>query len=113
MVRDVIINAFADADRLAGVGQSSVNLNPKYRLSTRLVEFEALYPDGAKAPEAHVKLDANLTQELGQNVVASQTFAATRQAASVAVPDVVDAFNLDTVLRDLVPWTLNTPPATS
>ena len=115
MVRKLIISAFDNAGRLQGVGPSSVSLNPKYRLSTRLAQFEAVYPDRAKAPEVQVKLDATLTRELSQNVVASQTFAATRQAASAAVPDVVDAYNraLDAVLKDLIPWTLHTPTTTS
>jgi cholesterol transport system auxiliary component len=115
MARDLIISAFENADRLEGVGQSSVTLNPKYRLSTRLDEFEAVYPDGAKAPEVRVKLDATLVKELGGDVVGSRDFAASRQAASVAVPDVVNAFNraTDAVLSDLVTWTLKTPPATS
>jgi cholesterol transport system auxiliary component len=116
MVRDVIISAFENAGRLKGVGQSSVNLNSKYRLSTRLIEFEAVYPTGgAKLPETSVKLDARPTQELGQAVVASQTFAASRKAASADLPDVVDAYNqaLAAVLSDLIPWTLKTPPRTS
>jgi cholesterol transport system auxiliary component len=115
MVRDLIINAFENADRLEGVGQSSATLNPKYRLSTRLAEFEAVYPDGAKVPEVRVKLDATLVKELGEDVVASRDFVASRQAASVVVPDVVNAYNraLDAVLRDLVGWTLTAPPATS
>jgi cholesterol transport system auxiliary component len=116
MVRDVIISAFENAGRLKGVGQSSVNLNSKYRLSTRLIEFEAVYPTGgAKLPETSVKLDARLTQELGQAVVASQTFAASRPAASADLPEVVEAYNqaLAAVLSDLIPWTLKTPPNTS
>jgi ABC-type uncharacterized transport system auxiliary subunit len=64
---------------------------------------------------ASVKLDARLTLELGQAVVASQTFAASRKAASADLPDVVDAYNqaLAAVLSDLIPWTLKTPPRTS
>jgi hypothetical protein len=80
------------------------------------VEFETIYPsDSAKAPQANVKLDARLTLELGQAVVASQTFAASRKAASADLPDVVDAYNqaLAAVLSDLIPWTLKTPPRTS
>ena len=115
MVRDLIVGAFENADRLKGVGQSSVTLNPEYRLSTRLAEFEAVYPDGAEVPEVRVRIDATLVRELGQDVVASRDFEASREAASVAVADVVKAYNqaLDTVLRDLVWWTLTAPQATS
>jgi cholesterol transport system auxiliary component len=116
MVRDVIISAFENAGRLKAVGQSSVSLSPKYRLSTRLIEFEAVYPaGGAKVPEARVKLDARLSEELGQAVVASQTFAASRKAASADLPDVVEAYDqaLAAVLTDLIPWTLKTPAKTS
>jgi cholesterol transport system auxiliary component len=115
MVRDLIISAFENADRLEGVGQSSVTLNPKYRLSTRLEEFEAVYPDGAKVPDVRIRLNATLVKELGGDVVGSRDFAASRQAASVAIPDVVNAYKraTDAVLSDLVMWTLKTPPATS
>ena len=115
MVGKLIVGAFDNADRLAGVGQSSVSLNPKYRLHTRLAGFEAVYPDGAEVPEARVKLDATLTRELGQQVVGTQSFEASRKAASPALPDVVAAYDqaLAAVLRDLVAWTLQTPPQTS
>jgi cholesterol transport system auxiliary component len=115
MVGKLIVGAFENSDRLAGVGQSSVALNPKYRLNARLAEFEAVYPDAAKVPEARVKLDATLSRELGQQVVGSKTFAASREATSAAVPDVVEAYDqaLDAILRDLVAWTLTTPPAGS
>jgi ABC-type uncharacterized transport system auxiliary subunit len=48
-------------------------------------------------------------------VVASQTFAANRKAASADLPDVVDAYNQApaAVLSDLIPRTLKTPPRTS
>jgi cholesterol transport system auxiliary component len=91
-----------------------VTLNPEHRLSTRLAEFEAVYPNGAEVPEARVRIEATLVKELGQDVVASRDFEASREAASVAVADVVKAYNraLDTVLRDLVSWTLRAPQAT-
>jgi len=115
MVGKLMVGAFDNAARLAGVGESSVSLNPKYRLNTRLAEFEAVYPEGANVPEARVRLEATLTRELGQQVVGSKTFGASRQAASAAVADVVQAYDqaLDAVLRDLVAWTLQTPPPTS
>ena len=115
MVGKLIVGAFENAGRLEGVGQSSVALNPKYRLDSWIAEFEAVYPDGAEVPEARVKLDATLTEEFGQQVLGSKTFAASREATSAAVPDVIEAYDqaLDAILRDLVAWTLTTPPATS
>jgi cholesterol transport system auxiliary component len=66
-------------------------------------------------PDASVKLDARLTEELGQAVVASQTFAASRRATSADLPDVVEAYDqaLAAVLTDLIPWTLKTPAKSS
>jgi ABC-type uncharacterized transport system auxiliary subunit len=65
-------------------------------------------------PEARVKLDARVTEELGQAVVAPQTFAASRQAASADLPDVVEAYNqaLAAVSTDLIPGPSKTPSKT-
>lgn len=115
MVRSLIITAFQQSDRIAAVGESSVTLNPDFRLTSELVDFEAVYPDDAEVPEARVGLRATLIEQPGQDVVGSRTFEAAVRAASVEVPDVIEAFDeaLNQVLRDLVEWTLTAPAGAS
>lgn len=50
MVRSLIIMMFQRSGRIEGVGESSVALNPDYRLSSELIDFEAVYPDDAGGP---------------------------------------------------------------
>lgn len=111
MVRSLVITTFRKSDRIDGVGESSVTLNPDYRLTSELVDFEAVYPDDAEVPEARVGLRATLIEQPGQDVVGSRTFSASVRAASARVPDVIEAFDeaMHRVLRDLVEWTLTAP----
>ncbi|MGH6945141.1 MAG: ABC-type transport auxiliary lipoprotein family protein [Geminicoccaceae bacterium] len=111
MLQSLIITSLRNTGRIAAVGSSSADLRPDYRLVTRLVAFEAVYPGGGTTPSADVRLDATLVGQPREEAVAARRFEATAKAKSAAVPDVVAAYNqaLDQVLRDLAEWALRAP----
>lgn len=115
MVQSLMVTSFQNTDRIGAVSWRSVGLNPEYRLQSRLVRFEASYPDGAPAPVARIRLDATLIEELGQAVVASRSFEAEAEAQSAGAEDVVAAYDeaMDVVLRDLTEWALRAPDGQS
>lgn len=108
MLRGALIDAFRSTGSLTGVGRRSIDLNPNWRLDTRLSEFEAGYRDGAEIPTVEVTVDASLLREPSQDVAATRSFSATARPASPAVPDVIAAYDEAThqVVRDVVGWSL-------
>lgn len=108
MLRAALIEAYRSTGALAAVGRRSIDLNPDWRLETRLSAFEAGYRDGAEVPTVEVTVDTSLLREPSQRVAATRTFTATARPANTAVPDVIAAYDQAThqVVRDIVSWSL-------
>lgn len=108
MLRAALVEAYRSTRALKAVGRRSIDLNPNWRLDTRLSDFEAGYRGGADVPTVEVTLDASLLREPSRQVAASRTFTATARPASAAVADVISAYDeaAQTVVRDVVTWSL-------
>ena len=80
-------------------------------LESDLVRFETVYPPGSDRPEIHVRIYATLVTVPGGSVRASRAFEAKVTPASVALPDVIEAFDAAAtqVVQELIRWTLTTP----
>lgn len=108
MVQTLVVTSMRDAGGVAAVARRSLSLHPDFRLRTEIEAFEAVYPGGDGPPDARVRIHAVLLEQPSQRVVATGDFAATRTAASPAVPEVIRAFDaaVHEVLDDLVAWTV-------
>jgi cholesterol transport system auxiliary component len=110
MLHHYIITSFQNTNLMKSVGGAAA-LDASYLLETNLVRFETVYPPGSDMPEVQVRIYATLLSLPGGSVLASRDFEAKVTPASVALPDVIAAFDAATaqVIQDLVRWTLTTP----
>jgi cholesterol transport system auxiliary component len=110
MLHNYIITAFQNANLMKSVGGAAA-LDAAYLLETDLIRFETVYPPGSGMPEIHVRLYATLLALPGASVVAARDFEARATPASVALPDVIEAFDAAAaqVVQDLLRWTLTSP----
>lgn len=108
MVRAALLDAFRASGALTAVGRRSIDLNPDWRLDSRLSAFEAGYRGDARLPTIEVTLDASLLREPSQQVAATRSFTAEVRPAGTAVPEVVAAYDEAThqVVRQVVDWSL-------
>ena len=107
MVQQLLIQSFENTKKIVSVGRQSIGLRSDFVLKVELREFQAeKVADGATT--VRVRLNLKLVRiALGQ-IVASQSFEATKSANSENVPDIVQAFDdaIGTVLKRAVSWTL-------
>jgi cholesterol transport system auxiliary component len=110
MLHNYIITSFQNTNLMKSVG-SAAALDAGYLLETDLVRFETVYPPGSDRPEIHVRIYATLVTVPGGSVRASRAFEAKVTPASVALPDVIEAFDAAAtqVVQELIRWTLTTP----
>ena len=109
MLHHYIITSFQNTNLMKSVGGAAA-LDADYRLESDLVRFETVYPPGSNMPEIHVRIYATLLTLPRGSVLASRVFEAKVTPTSVAVPDVIEAFDAAAtqVVQDFVRWTLTT-----
>ncbi len=107
LVQTLLVESFENSGKIVGVGRRSIGLSGDYILTSELREFEAV-SSASGGTNVVVRLVLKLVRQSSGGIIASTTAAATIQAASDSVPDVVTAFDaaLGKVLKDSVGWVL-------
>jgi len=108
MVRQLIVGAFRDTGRIAGVDPRPRRRTADYRLSLQLRAFHAVVPADDGAPDVRVTLTATLARTATGEVIGQRQFRAHRRATGRDVDRVVEAFDHATTaaIAQLVTWTL-------
>ncbi len=106
LLRTLLIEAFQETGRIAGVGALTSGLHADYSLTLDLYDFEAQYRDGA--PHAVIRLNAKLNDLSINRVRAAKTFEADEPIAGTTAGEAAVAFDraIDALLSDIVRWTI-------
>lgn len=111
MVQTRIVDSFENSHRIIAVARESIGLRANYVLLPDLRNFEAMYFYGG-TPIAHVRIVVKLVRMPDRQIIGEATFERCVRARSDKIPKVVEAFDqaLGSVIKQLVTWTLRTPP---
>jgi cholesterol transport system auxiliary component len=113
MVQTRIIDSFENSHKIVAVTREAIGISANYVLQPDLRNFEAMYFYG-NTPIAHVRIVAKLVRMPDRQIIGVATFERCVRARQDKIPKVVEAFDqaLGSVIKQLVKWTLNTPPPT-
>jgi cholesterol transport system auxiliary component len=111
MVQTRIVDSFENTRKIVAVARQSIELRANYVLQPDLRNFEALYYYG-EPPIVRVRIIAKLVRMPDRQIIGVASFERCVRARADKVPKVVQAFDqaLGSVLKQLVSWTLRTPP---
>ena len=111
MVQTRIVDSFENSRRIVAVAREAIGLRANYVLQPDLRNFEAMYFYGG-APIVHVRIVAKLVRMPDRQIIGEASFERCVRSREDKIPKVVEAFDqaLGSVLKQLVKWTLNTPP---
>jgi len=115
MVQTLMIESFESTHRIVAVGREAIGLRPDYILKTDLREFQAMYDDANDlVPTILVRMNAKLVQMPERRIIAARTVEREVEAQSSRLADIITAFDtaLGRVLKEIVVFTLTTPPPT-
>lgn len=106
MLTTAVIQSLEQSQAFSAVGRSGAGLNPDYRLSLEIRNFEAIYDVAGGLPTATVVVVAKLVRSGDEKQVLSREFTAAVPAESAEVPAVVDGFAqaLSRVSADIAGW---------
>ena len=107
MLRGLLIEAFQQTGRIAGVGALTSAIHADYTMTIDLYDFEVQYRDGAA--HAVIRLNAQLNDSSINRVRSAKTFEADEPVAGTSAGDAAAAFDrtLDTLLAAIVTWTVD------
>ena len=107
MLGDAVLRALEDSGKIAAVARQGSGIGSDYKLVLDIRRFESDYA-GRAVPTATIEVNAKLLHGQDPQVVLSRTFLQTQPATSIAVADVVAAFEraLTDVSRDIGGWSL-------
>jgi cholesterol transport system auxiliary component len=114
MVQTRIVDSFENSHKIVAVSRESIGLRANYLLQPDLRNFEAMYfYEKDKPPIAHIRVVAKLVRMPDRQIISVAVFERCVRAREDKVPKVVEAFDqaLGSVIKQLVSWTLKTPPA--
>jgi len=111
MVQTRIVDSFENTRKIVAVARESIGLRANYVLQPDLRNFEALYYYG-QPPIVRVRIIAKLVRMPDRQIIGVASFERCVRARADKIPQVVQAFDqaLGSVLKQLVSWTLRTPP---
>jgi cholesterol transport system auxiliary component len=111
MVQTRIVDSFENSRKIVAVSRDTIGLRANYTLQPDLRNFEAMYFYGG-APIAHVRIVAKLVRMPERQIIGTATIERCVRAREDKIPKVVEAFDqaLGSVIKQLVAWTLRTPP---
>lgn len=106
MMTTAVIQSLEASRAFTAIGRSGGGLNPDYRLTLEVRQFESIYPPEGGMPEATIHVVAKYVRAGDEKQIRSQAFTASVPAASVEVASVVDAFatGLGQVAADINAW---------
>jgi cholesterol transport system auxiliary component len=104
VLRTLLIQAFQDSNRIAGVGALTSGMHGDFLLAIDLYDFETQYADGA--PRATIRLNAKLIDQSLNRVTAARTFEGGAPVAGTTAADASVAFEqaLNELLPQIVAW---------
>ncbi len=111
MVQTRIVDSFENTRKIVAVARELIGLRANYVLQPDLRNFEALYYYG-QPPIVRVRIIAKLVRMPDRQIIGVGSFERCVRARADKIPQVVQAFDqaLGSVLKQLVSWTLRTPP---
>lgn len=106
LLRDYLITAFRQSDRLSAVIDEGSRVRADFELVSDLRAFQSEYRDGQ--PEAVIQLEAQLVRSSAQEVVASRRFEVRVPSDRTEVSSVVRAFGQasEKLSEALITWSL-------
>ncbi len=114
VLQTCIVEAFEQSGRIKAVSRDVAGLKADYALETEIRDFTAHYvtTDGTPA-DAVVHINCKLVALPDRNIVSTLDANQTAKASENSVQATVTAFNaaLTAALKQIVDWTLATPPA--
>lgn len=112
LLQSMLLQGFQESGRLLGASSLSTGLRGDYALHLDLGDFQAEYR-GASNPTVIIRLNAQLTQNASNRVIAARSFSWEQASGEVAVGAVVATFEqgLNTMLPQVVAWTLKSGEA--
>jgi len=107
VLRGLLIEAFQETGRIAGVGAVTSGLHADYTMTIDLYDFEVQYRDGT--PHALIRLNAKLNDASINRVRAAKTFEADEPVSGTTAGDAAAAFDraIDALLAGIVRWTID------
>ena len=107
VLRGLLIEAFQETGRIAGVGALTSGIHADYTLTIDLYDFEVQYRDGA--PHAVIRLNVKLNDASTNRVRTAKTFEADEPVSGTTAGDAAAAFDrtIDTLLAEIVRWTID------
>ena len=107
VLRGLLIEAFQQTGRIAGVGALTSAIHADFTMTIDLYDFEVQYRDGG--PHAVIRLNAQLNDSSINRVRAAKTFESDEPVAGTTAADAAAAFDrtLDTLLAAIVQWTID------
>jgi cholesterol transport system auxiliary component len=114
MVQTRIVDSFENSHKIVAVARETIGLRANYVLQPDLRNFEAMYfYEKDRPPIAHVRIVAKLVRLPDRQIIGVAVFERCVRAREDKIPKVVEAFDqaLGSVVKQLVAWTLRTPPA--
>lgn len=112
LVRDCIVEAFENSNRILAVSAVGDGFYSDYVLQAELRDFEARYRQSDGIPIVRVRIKAKIAPTKGREIVGSLNSVHEVAASENSVPAVVRAFDdaLGSVLSDIVNWSLGAVP---
>jgi cholesterol transport system auxiliary component len=112
LLQSMLLQEFQESGRLLGVSSLSAGLRGDYALHLDLSDFQAEYR-GASNPTVVIRLNAQLTKNATNRVIAARSFSWEQASGEVAIGAVVTTFEqgLNIVLPQVVEWTLKSGEA--
>ena len=106
VLRGLLVEAFQETGRIAGVGAVTSGIHADYTMTIDLYDFEVQYQGGA--PHAVIRLNAKLNDASINRVRAAKTFAVDEPVSGTTAGDAAAAFDtaIDALLGDIVRWTI-------
>ena len=111
MVQTRIVDSFDNSKKIIAVNRDAIGIRANYVLQPDLRNFEALYYYGTP-PVVRVRIVAKLVRMPDRQIIGVGSFERCVRARADKIPKVVEAFDqaLGSVMKQLVAWTLKTPP---
>lgn len=108
LVQAGVVQAFENSGKIKSVSRQNSGVPAEVALLLDIRQFESVYADGARKPDALIQIHAKVLEYPSNRVIAAKTFAVEVPSASKEIPDVVLAFEsgLNTAIADIAAWTL-------
>jgi cholesterol transport system auxiliary component len=108
MVQSLLVESLENSGRITAIARESLALRADFILKPELRHFEAVYRQGAEAPQALVQINVKLVAMPDRTIVGQRTVEGTAAAARNDIADIVTAFDaaFHQAARQIVDWTL-------